>query len=119
MEKKQKILIVGSGGREHAIGWKIKQSKKLTDLYFGPGNAGTAQIGTNLPILTGDIPSLLNFAQKEQINLTLALPDDPLAQGIVDEFKNRGLKIWGPSRAAAELEWSKVFSKNFMRENNL
>ena len=119
MEKKQKILIVGSGGREHAIGWKIKQSKKLTELYFAPGNAGTAQIGTNLPILTGDIPSLLNFAQKEQINLTLALPDDPLAQGIVDEFKNRGLKIWGPSRAAAELEWSKVFSKNFMRENNL
>ncbi|MBI5139333.1 phosphoribosylamine--glycine ligase [Candidatus Nomurabacteria bacterium] len=117
--KKQKILIVGSGGREHAIGWKIKQSKSEVDLYFAPGNAGTAQIGINLDIKTTDIAELLNFAKKEQIDLTLALPDDPLALGIVDMFQKENLRIWGPTKAAAQLEWSKAFSKNFMEKHNL
>lgn len=117
--KKQKILIIGSGGREHAIGWKIIQSKRAITLYFAPGNAGTAQIGTNIPIKAIDVSNLLNFAKKEKIDLTLALPDDPLALGIVDEFKKASLRIWGPIKAAAKLEWSKAFSKDFMRRHNL
>jgi len=114
-----KILIIGSGGREHAIGWKLKQGKTPTELYFAPGNAGTAQIGENLNFSATDIASLIGFAKKEQIYLTLALPDDPLALGIVDEFQNEGLRIWGPSKSASQLEWSKAFSKNFMQKNGL
>ncbi|KKU50351.1 MAG: Phosphoribosylamine-glycine ligase [Parcubacteria group bacterium GW2011_GWA1_47_10] len=118
-DNKLKILIIGSGGREHAIGWKIKQSLRAGDIFFAPGNAGTAKIGTNLDIKATDIPALLEFARKEQIGLTLALPDNTLALGIVDEFQKAGLRIWGPTKAAAKLEWSKAFSKNFMARHNL
>ena len=117
---KQKILIIGAGGgREHAIGWKIAQSPRAGQLFFARGNAGTALLGTNLDIKETDIPKLLEFAKKEKINLTLALSDDPLALGIVDEFQKAGLRIWGPTKEAAKLEWSKAFSKDFMRRNNL
>jgi phosphoribosylamine--glycine ligase len=115
----QKVLLIGSGGREHAIGWKLKQSEHKPVLYFAPGNAGTAELGVNVDIKATDINALLTFAQKEKIDLTLALPDDPLALGIVDEFQKAGLKIWGPTKAAAQLEWSKAFAKDFMKSHNI
>jgi phosphoribosylamine--glycine ligase len=116
---KQKILIIGGGGREHAIGWKVAQSAMVGELFFAPGNAGTEQLGTNLGIKATEIDKLLEFAKTEKIDLTLALPDDPLALGIVDLFRANGLRIWGPTKAASQLEWSKAFSKNFMREHRL
>lgn len=118
-DKKQKILIIGSGGREHAIGWKIAQSPMCGEIYFAPGNAGTLKIGINVDIKAVDIKSLIEFVKKEQINLTLAIPDDPLALGIVDEFQKEGLKIFGPTKSAARLESSKVYAKNFMQKYNL
>jgi len=117
--QKQKILIIGSGGREHAIGWKVTQSIKAGQIFFAPGNGGTSKIGINVEIKATDILGLLEFAKKEKIDLTLALPDDPLALGIVDEFKKAGLRIWGPKKMAAKIEWSKAFSKDFMRQHNL
>ena len=117
--KKNKILIIGSGGREHAIGWKVAQSPRAGEIFFAPGNAGTGKIGINVHIKANDISGLLGFAKKEKIDLILALPDDPLALGIVDEFQKHGLRIWGPSKKAAKLEWSKAFSKDFMRRYNL
>lgn len=118
--QKLKILIIGAGGgREHAIAWKVGQSPRAGELFFARGNAGTAQIGTNLDVKETDIPTLLDFVKKEKIDLTLALSDDPLALGIVDEFIKAGLRIWGPTKAASELEWSKAFSKDFMRRHNL
>jgi len=118
-DKKQKILIIGSGGREHAIGWKIAQSPMCGEIYFAPGNAGTLKIGINVDIKAVDIKSLIEFVKKEQINLTLAIPDDPLALGIVDEFQKEGLKIFGPTKSAARLESSKAYAKNFMQKYNL
>lgn len=120
MQKKyEKILIVGVLGREHAIGWKIAQSPRAGKLFFARGNAGTAQIGINLDIKETDVSGLLNFAKKEQIEFTIVTSDDPLALGIVDEFQKAGLRIWGPTRSAARLEWSKAFSKEFMHKHDL
>ena len=119
MDNKQKILIIGGGGREHAIGWKIKQSEKCGELYFAPGNGGTLSLGMNVDIKATDIKALAKFAKREKIDLTLAIPDDPLALGIVDEFQKEGLRIFGPSKNAAQLEASKAFSKNFMKNHNL
>jgi phosphoribosylamine--glycine ligase len=119
MDKKLKILIIGSGGREHAIGWKIAQSKRCGQLFFAPGNAGTLSVGTNVDIQATDIDKLIDFVEKEKIDLTLALPDDPLALGIVDAFKKAGLRIFGPTQNAAKLEWSKAFSKEFMKKHKL
>ncbi len=119
MENKQKILIIGSGGREHAIGWKIAQSEKAGQLYFAPGNAGTSEIGTNVPLNANELEKLLEFVQKENIDLTLAIPDEPLSLGIVDLFRKNELKIWGPTQNASKLEWSKAFAKNFMQTHNL
>lgn len=116
---KLKILIIGSGGREHAIGWKVAQSQRSGEIFFAPGNAGTASLGTNVDIKATDIPALLEFAKKENIDMTLALPDDPLALGIVDTFRNAGLRIFGPTKSAARLESSKAYSKEFMAQNNL
>ena len=120
MDKKLKILIIGAGGgREHAIGWQIAQSPRAGKLFFARGNAGTAQIGTNLDIKETEILKLLKFAKQEKIDLTLALSDDPLALGIVDKFKKAGLRIFGPTKAAARLEWSKAFAKSFMKRHKL
>ncbi len=116
---KLKILIIGSGGREHAIGWKVVQSSRAGEMFFAPGNAGTANFGTNVNIKATDIEGLLAFAKKENIDLTLALPDDPLALGVVDLFKENGLKIFGPTQKAAMLESSKAFAKRFMQKYNL
>ena len=119
MQKKQKILIIGSGGREHAIGWKVSQSARAGQIFFAPGNAGTAELGTNVEIQATYIVKLIEFAKKEKIDLTLALPDDPLALGIVDAFQAQNLRIWGPTKAASELEWSKAYAKDFMKRNKI
>ncbi len=117
--KKQRILIIGSGGREHAVGWKVMQSPKVEKIFFAPGNAGTKELGTNIDIKATDIDALLDFAKKERIDLTLALPDDPLALGIVDTFQKENLKIWGPTKNASKIEWSKAYAKGFMKRYNI
>lgn len=117
--KKLKVLIIGGGGREHAIGWKVAQSPRCEDVYFAPGNGGTKDIGINVPIKATDIQGLINYVKEEGIDLTLAIPDDPLALGIVDAFRAENLRIFGPTKAAAQLESSKVFAKKFMQKNGL
>ncbi|OPY58643.1 MAG: Phosphoribosylamine--glycine ligase [Pelotomaculum sp. PtaU1.Bin035] len=109
-----KVLVVGGGGREHALVWKLRQSPRVTEVYCAPGNAGIAREATCVNISPEDIPSLMAFAREKAINLTVVGPEAPLAAGIVDEFQSAGLKIFGPSRAAAEVEGSKVFSKEIM-----
>ncbi|MDH4198681.1 MAG: phosphoribosylamine--glycine ligase [Candidatus Aminicenantes bacterium] len=113
------ILIIGSGGREHALAWKIAQSPRVKKLFCAPGNGGTAAIAENVPIREADIPALADFAAKESIGLTVVGPEVPLALGIVDEFEKRNLRIFGPSRKAAELEASKVFAKQFMARHRI
>jgi len=116
-----KILIVGSGGREHALAWKAKQSKKVEKVFVAPGNAGTAleSLIENVAIAVDDIASLLDFAQKEAIDLTIIGPEIPLVLGIVDRFTEAGLKCFGPSAKAAQLEGSKTFSKDFMIRHHI
>ena len=114
-----KILVIGSGGREHALAWKIAQNKEVSRVYVAPGNAGTA---TNLDMVNVPISSvkdLLDFAQKEQIHLTIVGPEAPLSQGVVDVFRANGLKIFGPTKAAAQLESSKDFAKAFMLRHGI
>ena len=111
-----KVLIIGSGGREHALAWKISQSPLLTKLYAAPGNAGIAKLAECHPIPIEDIPALLAFAKKENIDLTIVGPEAPLVAGIVDEFQREGLKIFGPSKAASVLEGSKTFAKEKMTQ---
>ena len=109
-----RILVIGSGGREHALAWKIAQSKLCDKLFCAPGNAGIAQIAECINIQVEDIAGLLEFAEKEKIDLTVVGPEIPLSLGIVDEFSRYGFKIFGPNRAAARLEASKIFSKELM-----
>jgi len=109
-----KILVIGSGGREHALLWKLAQSPRVTELICAPGNAGTAELATNHPIAASDLPGLLALAKSEQVDLTVVGPDDPLAAGIVDLFQKEGLRVFGPLAAAARLESSKSFAKEFM-----
>jgi phosphoribosylamine--glycine ligase len=110
-----RVLIVGGGGREHALAWKLQQSPRVGEIFAAPGNAGTAQLGENLPISPNDSRGLLQFAKENRIDLTVVGPDDPLAAGLVDEFQNAGLRIFGPCKAAARLEASKIFAKQLMR----
>lgn len=114
-----RVLIIGSGGREHALAWKISQSPLLKKLFCAPGNPGTAQVAENVPILETDIPGLAEFAARERIDLTVVGPERPLALGIVDEFESQGLRIFGPSKKAAELEGSKIFAKQFMDRHRI
>jgi len=114
-----RVLVVGQGGREHAICWKLKQSPLVKEIYSAPGNAGIAEIADCVPIGVADIIELADFADKLKIDLTIVGPELPLTLGIVDEFQKRGLTIFGPTRLAAELEGSKVFSKDFMRKYNI
>ena len=109
-----KILVIGSGGREHALLWKLSQSPRVTQLLCAPGNAGTGQIATNHAISASDLPGLLALAKKELVDLTIVGPDDPLAAGIVDLFRKEGLRVFGPLAIAARLESSKSFAKDFM-----
>jgi len=108
------ILVIGSGGREHALAWKIAQSPHLKKLYTAPGNPGTQNLGENVDIDPSDVPALLEFAVEKKIDLTVVGPELPLTLGITDEFEKKGLKIFGPRKNAAELEGSKVFAKEFM-----
>jgi len=110
-----KILVIGSGGREHALAWKLAQSPRVSELFCAPGNAGTSQIATNVAIPVNDQSALIKFALAEGIDLTVVGPDDALAAGIVDHFEHAGLKIFGPTQSAARLESSKVFAKEFMQ----
>lgn len=112
-----KVLIVGSGGREHALAWKIAQSDRLSELYCAPGNAGTASIAKNLFIAADDIPALSKFAREKSIDLTIVGPEAPLCGGIVDAFHKAHLRIFGPTASAAQLEGDKAFAKQFMRSS--
>lgn len=114
-----KILIIGSGGREHALGWKISKSKKVKNIYCAPGNGGTEKIGKNIDINVDDIEGIIEFVKKEEIDLTLVGPELPLVLGIVDRFQEEGLKIFGVNKECAQLEASKDFSKKFMRKYNI
>lgn len=109
-----KVLIIGSGGREHCLAWKIAQSPLLTKLYAAPGNAGINEIAEGVPIASHDIEGLLAFAKKHAIDLTVVGPESPLVEGIWDRFHAEGLKVFGPSREAAQLEGSKAFAKDRM-----
>ena len=114
-----KVLVIGGGGREHAIAWKLSQSPKVTRVFVAPGNGGTALNPKfeNLPIT--DVVALREWAQQEKIGLTVVGPEAPLAAGVVDEFRAHGLRIFGPTKAAAQLESSKAFSKAFMRRHGI
>ncbi len=114
-----KILVVGSGGREHALAWKLKQSSGAGRIFCAPGNAGTEEVGENVAIPANDLPALVQFAKENQIGLTVIGPDDPLAAGIVDLFEAEGLRVFGPSKSAARLESSKIFAKELMRKNKI
>jgi len=114
-----KILVVGSGGREHALAWKISKSPLCDKLYCAPGNAGTMSIAENVLLKAEDIQGLVDFALREDIGLTVVGPEAPLTLGIVDEFEVKGLKIFGPKKNAAELEGSKIFAKQFMDRHKI
>ena len=114
-----RVLVIGSGGREHALVWKIKQSPKVEKIFCAPGNAGTSEFADNIPIAADDIEGLLQFAMKKEIGLTVVGPEQPLVMGIVDRFEVKGLRIFGPSASAAELEGSKSFSKDIMQKYGL
>ena len=114
-----KILVIGSGGREHAIVWKLSQSKKIEKIFCAPGNAGIGKIAELIDIKVDDIPRLLDFAKNNKIDLTVVGPEAPLVKGIVDIFNENSLKAFGPSRELAMLEGSKVFSKNTMKRFKL
>lgn len=111
-----KVLVVGGGGREHALVWKIAQSPRVKKVYCAPGNAGIAEIAECRPISAEDVKSLLELAQKERIDLTVVGPEVPLTLGIVDQFKAKGLRIFGPEQRAAEIEGSKAFAKFLMKK---
>ncbi|MCP4263306.1 MAG: phosphoribosylamine--glycine ligase [Planctomycetes bacterium] len=113
------VLLIGNGGREHAIAWKLAQSKDLTRLYIALGNPGTAQCGENIPIGTDNTNELLDFARKNDIGLVVVGPEDPLAAGLVDKFEAAGIKAFGPSGAAAQLEADKAFAKQLMRSSSV
>ncbi|MFL7790615.1 MAG: phosphoribosylamine--glycine ligase [Anaerolineae bacterium] len=114
-----RILVVGSGGREHTLTWKIAQSSQVDALFVAPGNGGTAEIAENVAIGGTDIPALVEFAKKEHIDLTVVGPEAPLVAGLVDAFDEAGLRAFGPTSAAAQLEGSKAFSKRFMIEEGI
>ena len=110
------VLLVGSGGREHALAWKLKQSPRIGKLYIAPGNGGTRLVGANVQIGVMEFEKLAQFAMEEKIGLTVVGPDSAFVEGIVDVFQARGLRIWGPTKAAARIEGSKAFSKQLMRD---
>lgn len=109
-----KVLVIGNGGREHALCWKLRQSPLLTELYCAPGNPGIAGVADCVPHGVEEVHELAGFAKEIGIDLTVVGPELPLTLGLVDEFEARGLRVFGPRKAAAELEGSKVFAKEFM-----
>ena len=111
-----KVLVVGAGGREHALVWKIAQSPRVTKIYCAPGNAGISEQATIVPIKANDLNGLLEFALKEEIDLTIVGPEEPLTKGIVDLFESKGLSIFGSNQRAAKIEGSKAFAKEMMKK---
>ena len=111
------ILIIGSGGREHALAWKLKESSKIKKIFIAPGNAGTSQIGLNIPISKTE--EIINWLKKNHVDLVIVGPDEHLADGIVDALKTLDIPVFGPTKSAAEIEWSKSFAKQFMKEENI
>ena len=114
-----KILVVGSGGREHALVWKLRQSPHTERIFCAPGNAGTAEIGENVPIPASDLEALVRFAKENRVDLTVIGPDDPLAAGIVDLFAAEKLRAFGPTKFAARVEASKIFAKELMHAQKI
>ncbi len=117
--KRTDVLVVGSGGREHALAWKLAKSSRVGRIFAAPGNPGTAALGTNVPLDAGDRAGLAAFARQEKIGLTVIGPDQALADGLADEFAAAGLPVFGPNAAAARLESSKSFAKDFMRRHGI
>lgn len=113
------VLLLGNGGREHAIAWKLSQSKDLQKLYIAPGNPGTARCGQNVEIRADEYDKLLKFAKEKNIGLVVIGPEDPLADGLTDKFEAAGIKVFGPSGAAAQLEADKSFAKQIMKVNSI
>jgi phosphoribosylamine--glycine ligase len=114
-----KILVVGSGGREHALAWKLRQSPNAERIFCAPGNGGTAAVAENVAISAGDLEALLRFAKDNRVDLTVIGPDDPLAAGIVDLFAAEKLRAFGPTKSAARIEASKIFAKELMRRQKI
>jgi phosphoribosylamine---glycine ligase len=114
-----KVLLIGSGGREHAIAWKLAQSPHLTHLWIAPGNAGTSSAGENIAISADDLDSLTTFAKRERVDLVVIGPEAPLAAGLADRLREAGIRAFGPTQAAARLESSKVFAKDFMQRHGI
>src|SRR6187402_163710 len=116
-----RVLILGSGGREHAFAWKIANTKRVSAVFVAPGNAGTAlESGvTNVDIAADDVPKLIEFAQREKIDLTIVGPETPLVIGVTDAFEAAGLRCFGPRRLAARLEGSKAFTKDFLSRHRI
>jgi phosphoribosylamine---glycine ligase len=114
-----RTLVIGSGGREHALAWKLARSPQVNQVFIAPGNGGTAAVGQNVPIAATDLSGLVSFARQEQIDLTIVGPEVPLVAGVVDAFNAAGLRVFGPTQAAARLEGSKAFTKQFMVEEGI
>ncbi len=114
-----KVLIVGSGGREHTIAWKIAQSKAVEKIFIAPGNAGSGLVGTNVDIKVNEFEKLAEFAAKEKIGLTIVGPEDPLVNGLVDFFEEKNLNVFGPSKKAAIMEGSKTFTRDLLKKYNI
>ena len=114
-----KLLVIGNGAREHALVWKIKQSPRVKEIYAVPGNAGTASVARNINLPSSDIPAIVKKAKELGIDLVVVGPEAPLAAGIVDQFQAAGIPVFGPSKAAAQLESSKVFSRELMQKQGI
>src|SRR5436190_1232264 len=115
-----RVLVIGSGGREHALVWALKRtSKRPLELFCAPGNAGIAELAQCVPIAATDVNAIADLAEHERIDLTMVGPESALAEGVVDEFQRRGLRIVGPTSEAARLETSKAFAKNFMQRHGV
>ena len=119
MDSRLKVLLVGSGAREHAIAWKLTQSPRLGELLTAPGNAGTAQLGTNVPVAATDVPGMVDLAREQAVDFTVVGPEAPLAAGLVDALKGAGQPVFGPTQAAARIESSKAFAKDLMLANGV
>jgi len=114
-----KVFVIGAGGREHSLVWKIAQSPRVSEVYCAPGNPGTKNLARSVKIPINDIKALADFAESNNMDVTVVGPEAPLVAGITDEFEKRGLRVFGPNKAAAQIEGSKVFSKNLMKKYNI
>lgn len=112
-----KVLVVGSGGREHALAWKLKQSSNVSELYCAPGNPGTALLATNIPARTS--AEITEWLRSNSVDLVVIGPDNYLAEGLTDAIETLGIPVFGPTKAAAEIEWSKSYAKSLMQEEGI